>query len=196
MVIDENLKQFFDFVALFYDLNAIDLQRVHNFLQYKKVSAGEVILEKGQRVKGIYFINNGVLKVSGKNEHGQEGVLYFISTNQFGTTPRSYYLNTASDETIIAACDSEIVLFPKRDLDAMVVGSPCFRELMNSILQQETIFRIDERKEMFKEKEISKAFKKFIIRYPEIAIKVSPKDMASFLCMSDYKYGNLKYLLV
>ena len=111
---DPNVKPLFDYLELFKDISLHDKEIIDSKIKIRNVKEGEILLKEGELAKEMFFITNGILKIITVNEKGNFVVLFFLKENQFCTILNSFNNNTPSTESIVAACDTSLIVFPNK----------------------------------------------------------------------------------
>ena len=187
------LEPFFDYMSLFTRLTWGDRILISPHIKYRKVSKDEVLLKRGEIAKEVFFVIKGVLKTLVENEEGEEVIKFFHNENSFCTDLRSFHLvrrKTASDVGIVAACDSELYVISNIGMDQLVITTPHYKELFYTAMGVEFEDNVKERKELLSNKET--CYRRFLIKHPDIAMRVTIREIMSYLEIPEKTYGCLE----
>lgn len=184
-------KPLFDFLNLFTTVKKEDQALISSHLEYRKVTEGAVMLEQGKIARELFFICDGVIKITSTSEKGNDVVLFFLRRNQFCTILRSFIGNMPAAESIAVACDSELIVISKTALEEINKAIPYFKPLLDGIMQQGLLDKIQSRNELTGE-DASTRYKKFLIRNPDIALRIPLSDVASYLGITQQSLSRIR----
>ena len=182
---------FVNFLRLFKDIPQTDVAIIESELSYRKVAEGEVLLEEGQLCKEMFFICNGVLRIVSQNEKGNKVAYFFLKENQFCSILNSFNNNVPAVEGIEAASDAELIVLKKQKLMSLYEKLPYLKELITSITTQALLDKIQMRNSYLGE-DASLRYRNFLMRQPEIALRVSLSDIASYLGITQQSLSRIR----
>ena len=171
---------FISYLQLFRDISYADATLIQSHLQCRTVAEGECLLQEGRVAKELFFVCSGVLRIVKVNEKGKEVTHFFVNENHFCTILQSFLNQLPAGESIEAACPAELMVLTKKGLDEIYQQLPWFKELHGQIMQQALLQKIQTRNELMGE-DASTRYQKFLLRQPDIALRVSLGDIASYL---------------
>jgi len=180
-----------NFLQLFKNIPQQDEVAISNAVTFKKVKAGEVLLETGTTATEFFFIAKGILKISLLNEKGNSVTYFFMKENQFCTILNSFNNNVTSHESIIAATDAELIVFTKASLLALYEQLPYFKELLHGITQQSLLDKI-QLKNSYLGEDASSRYHKFLVNQSDIALRVALSDVASYLGITQQSVSRIR----
>lgn len=146
----------------------------------RPVKEGEVLLQEGRQANKLFFICSGVLKIVSVNERGEDVVHFFLKPGQFCTILNSFTNNVPSHESIVAACDAQLVVFDKAALQEIYKQLPRFKALVEGVTQKTLLEKL-RLKNSFGGKDATERYQTFLQEQAEIATQVSLSDTASYL---------------
>src|SRR5471030_2581048 len=182
---------FINFLRLFKDIPNADAVIIENELSYRKVTEGEVLLNEGKLCKEMFFICNGVLRIVSQNEKGNKVAYFFLKENQFCSILNSFNNNIPANEGIEAACDTELIIIKKQKLLDLYDKLPYLRELITGITTQSLLDKIQVRNSYLGE-DASTRYRNFLVRQPDIALRVSLSDIASYLGITQQSLSRIR----
>jgi CRP-like cAMP-binding protein len=141
---------------------------------------GDTLFRGGQVCRDMFFVNKGVLRILASNAKGQDVTHYFLAENQFCTILHSFNNGVIAEETIQAACDAEVLVISKAALMGLYKKIPYLQMLIDQITQQRLLDKIQIRNTYLGQDAMTR-YKLFMMRQPDIALRVSLKDIASYL---------------
>jgi len=178
------------FLKLFKDISP-DEEAVEEALTYRTYKEGELLLKDGGIAKELFFICKGILKIVDTNDKGNPVTHFFIKENQFCTILKSFNNGKPCSGNIIAACDTEVIVITKTKLLALYKKVPYMKELIDSIIQQRLIDKI-EASNGFLGIDAAARYKLFLMREPDIALRVSLTDIASYLGITPQSLSRIR----
>ena len=117
-----------------------DIIRAKGFL-CRTVKEGEVLLRAGKKAKEMFFVCKGVLKITGTSDKGNKVVHYFFSENHFCTVMKSFTENIPSEDSIVAACEAEVIVLPKDKLQSLFNELPGIKNLFDKLFDRHCLIK-------------------------------------------------------
>jgi len=182
---------FINFLGLFKNIPQTDIDIIEKELTCRKVTEGEVLLNEGQLCKEMFFICNGVLRIVSQNEKGNKVACFFLKENQFCSILNSFNNNLPAVEGIEAACDADIIVLKKQKLLNLYDKLPYLKELITSITTQALLDKIQMRNSYLGE-DASLRYRNFLMRQPDIALRISLSDIASYLGITQQSLSRIR----
>lgn len=173
-------SQFFDFLEETRHIPLADVEKINRYLQTRRVKEGEVLIEAGQYARELYFVINGILKINGVNSKGDVVIRFFIPENRLCTILYSFQNNVPATESVIAACDSEVIVLTHKLLDNINNEVPYFKALLDGIMQQALLKKIAIMSAYLGE-DATTRYLSFLKQQPNVVNRVSLNDVASYL---------------
>ena len=183
-------EPFLNFLQLYRHLPPEDEAKISGALIYKEVKSGDVLLEANTIPHQLYFILEGVLKISVLDE-GSMVTHYFIKENQFCTVLKSFTEGSVAEETIIAATDARVVYFEKATLDNLYREISYFKELITGIMQEMLLNKINTRS-AYLGQSAAERYYKFVTTQSDIALRVPLSDVASYLGITQQSLSKIR----
>jgi CRP/FNR family transcriptional regulator, anaerobic regulatory protein len=182
---------FIDYLKLFKNVPQTDIAIIKNELEYRCAAEGEVLFSEGQVCKEMFFICKGVLRIVSLNEKGNKNTHFFLKENQFCSILISLNNNIAAHEGIEAACDAELIVLKKPKLMKLFEKLPYLKELINGITTQSLLEKI-QIKNAYLGEDASTRYRNFLLRQPDIALRVSLSDIASYLGITQQSLSRIR----
>lgn len=178
------------FLALFRDISK-DEGQICAICQERTYKEGEVLLKEGSVARELFFIVNGVLRITSVNDKGDDVTYFFIKENQFCTILKSFTGGGKSGESIVAACDTTVLAISKARLEELYRQLPHIKELIGQIMQQRLLDKIEIRN-AYAGNDAAARYRLFIMREPDIALRVSLTDVASYLGITPQSLSRIR----
>lgn len=188
---NNNLEQFFNYLDVFQKITFEDKNTIEQYLEYKTVKEGEVLIQHNKIADQIFFVCKGVLKIVSINDKGNDNIHFFFSENHFCTILKSFTEKILSNDSVIAACDAEVIVLQRNKLDALIEHLPYFKTMLDTIFQNALLNKVELRN-FYLGTDATSRYQKFIERQPEIASRVSQTDIASYLGIAKQSLSRIK----
>ncbi|HWZ03095.1 MAG TPA: Crp/Fnr family transcriptional regulator [Mucilaginibacter sp.] len=182
---------FINFLRLFKNIPPADIALIEHELSNRKVIEGEVLFVEGQVCREMFFICKGVLRIVSQNEKGNKMAYFFLKENQFCSILNSFNNNIPAAEGIEAACDAELIVLKKQKLQNLYEKLPYLKELITGITTQSLLDKIQVRNSYLGE-DAATRYRNFLVRQPDIALRVSLSDIASYLGITQQSLSRIR----
>jgi CRP-like cAMP-binding protein len=181
----------FNFLKQFRAISEQDKDIISQNIQFRKVTEGEILLQEGKLAKELFFVCKGILKIVSISEKGNPVTLFFLKEHRFCTILKSLSNGVPANESIVAACDAELIVFPKDKLLQLYITIPYFKDLTDSIIQQGLLDKIQIRNSYMGE-DATTRYQKFISQQPDVALRVPLSDVASYLGITQQSLSRIR----
>ncbi|OON68187.1 Crp/Fnr family transcriptional regulator [Hymenobacter sp. CRA2] len=185
------LAPLFNFLRMFRSISAADEALIGTELRPRAAAPGEYLHQEGRVCRELFFVVEGVLRIVKQNEQGVEVTHFFLKENQFCTILHSFTQETPSTEGIQAACPAQVIGLPKQGLERLYAQLPYLRELLNGIIQQALLDKIQTRN-AYLGADAKTRYQLFLIRQPEVALRVPLRDVASYLGVTQQSLSRIR----
>ena len=178
------------FLNLFGNI-AGDEEQVVAATEQRVYKEGDVLLKEGSVAKELFFVVSGVLKITSVNEKGNDVTYFFLKENQFCTILTSFNDRVPAKEGIVAACDTEVLAIRKNKLLQLYEQLPYMKTLIDSIIQRRLLDKI-ENSNAYMGKDAATRYQLFMMREPDIALRVPLSDVASYLGITPQSLSRIR----
>lgn len=141
--------------------------------------------------RSFFSIVSGILKITSINEKGNHVTQFFLKENQFCSILSSLNGNTPAEESIVTACECQLLVISKARLLLLYKQLPYFETLLKHITTQTLLSKIQTRNAYMGEDALTR-YKKFIDRQPDIALRVPLVDVASYLGITPQSLSRIR----
>jgi len=169
-----------NYLQLFRSFPEKDQQLLTDAFEHRSCKEGDTLFRSGYICREMFFISKGVLRIMAVNDKGQEVTHYFLGENEFCTILYSFDNGRTAEETIQAACDAEVLAITRTKLLDLYQHIPYLQHLIDQITQQRLMDKIQIRN-TYLGQDAQTRYKLFMMRQADIALRVSLKDIASYL---------------
>jgi CRP-like cAMP-binding protein len=168
-----------------------DLELIRDAFVLRKAKTGDILLLSGNTARELFFIVNGILKITSVNEKGNHVTQFFLKENKFCTILSSLNDDKQAEESIVCACDCELLVITKSKLLALYKRLPYFEPVIKHITTQTLLEKIQTRNAYMGEDALTR-YTKFISRQPDIALRVPLIDVASYLGITQQSLSRIR----
>lgn len=155
-------------------------EHLHPLLQEKKLTKNQFILKAGEACHHINFVNSGILRAYYLTPKGKDTTVMFAIRDWWITDMYCFLNELPAMVSIQVVEDCEILTLSKKDLDSLYVDIPAFniffRILMQNAYCREQLRMIQNLSLPAKDRYVQ-----FLAKYPQIASRVTLKQIASYL---------------
>jgi CRP-like cAMP-binding protein len=164
---------------------------LESYFQPGKMTEGDELFEGGKTCNQLFFICKGVLRIHSVNERGVDITHYFYKENQFCTILDSFDEGRFTEVKIQAACDGEVLQITKLKLHSLYGELPFMKDIIDKAIRQGLLDKVRLRNS-YLGLESADQYKLFVAQQPEIALRVSVKDIASFLGITPQSLSRIR----
>jgi CRP-like cAMP-binding protein len=180
-----------NYLRLFRHISAEDEAFIYTAFTPRSLKEGDVLFSPGHVCKEMFFICNGVLRIMVQNGKGVEVTYFFLKENYFCTILNSFNNEVIAYESIQAACDVDVLIVSKSRLIALYQQIPYLKDLIDQITQQGLLDKIQIRN-AYQGLDSTERYKLFMMRQPEIALRVQLTDVASYLGITPQSLSRIR----
>ena len=159
-----------------------DAEKAHfsSLLVERQLAKNESVLKQEELCKYLYFVNEGTLRAFFLNTKGKESTVMF-ATQDWWITDMHCFLNELPAMVHIEAVENSRVLqLAKHDLDQLYEDIPAFNQFFR-VLMQNAYCREQLRMIQNLSLPALERYENFMDKYPQLANKVTLKQIASYL---------------
>lgn len=169
-----------------------DIALIAGAFQQQRYQEGEYLFRGAGKVcNRLFFIHEGVVRIASINEKGNDVTHYFYREDQTCTLLQSFNEQTPTDTHIIACCDVLVSVISRDQLIALYSIRPYLKELLHRISQDQLLQKVHVRNAYLGEDAESR-YRIFIGQQADIALRVSLKDIASFLGITPQSLSRIR----
>ncbi len=171
-------------------LNAEQQKNLCAVVKAKRYTKGDVLLEKGDISKEIFFVIDGVLR-SVCEADGKEITRWFCFPDHFATAYFSFVYRQPSEDCIVAVTDTQTLSLSYADLQQLSHHDPIWIDLNRRLLEYHYTNLLD-RVMSFQAQSAKERYVSLIEETPDIEEQVPLGYLASFLGMSQETLSRLR----
>ena len=157
-----------------------DLDSFCTYFKLQTIKKKDFLLRQGNVFKYEGFVVSGCFRVFTLDEKGNENTLYFAAKDWWLMDIDSFMNQTDSNLNIQALEDSEVLLISRTDKLALYESLPILEKLFR-VMSQKALIAWQRRLINSHCKTAKERYFDFLKTYPNIASKVTDKQIASYL---------------
>lgn len=180
-------KNLFRFIVLTDD----EFKIFCNYCTIKHVKKKEFILRAGDVCDYTGFVNKGCFRVFTTDLDGTEHIMQFSIEDYWIGDMYSYLTDNASQYSIEACEDSEILLIGKYDMEKVYEALPKMERFFR-ILVQRSFVNLQNRITGWQMSTALDKYYEMIRKYPGIELRISQKHIASYLGITPESLSRIK----
>jgi CRP-like cAMP-binding protein len=171
------------------------LQSLHDLIVTKTYEKGEVLLEKGQISKHVFFVEEGLLRFFSISKEGKEHIIQFAPEGWFVTERNSICYNEPSEYFIDACERTTVALLNQEFIERASELSPQFRAYNERLLQNH-IRQLQKRINLLIGTNAEERYLDFVKLYPNLMLRVPQWMIASYLGITPESLSRVRKNLV
>jgi CRP-like cAMP-binding protein len=180
-----------NYLQLFTELSVDEQDKIQTAFQPRTIKEGEVLITPGKICRQLFFICEGILRIVKENDKGTLVTHFFLKENQFCTILYSFTNQLPTEESIQAAIDGNILVVGYDDLQVLYKQLPHIKILIEDIINKALLDKIQIRNTYLGQDAVNR-YKLFIMRQPEIALRVALSDVASYLGITPQSLSRIR----
>lgn len=175
----------------FREISESDFAVISKHCHIETFPTGTVLLAEGKVARQLFFVLDGVLKITATTDKGTEVIHFFVKENKFCTILYSFLGGDTSRESIVAGVDTELIVFSKQELELVYKQLPYLEGLIQHITQQTLLEKIKVRNSYMGE-DATTRYLKFITHQPDLMLRLPLSDIASYLGITQQSLSRIR----
>ncbi len=152
----------------------------------------DYLFREGKVCSTLFFIYTGIVRIVSTNDKGVDRTHYFYKENQFCTILKSFREGVAAEASIQAASGVvEALTISRQRLDALYTRIPYMKDVMSMLFQQQLVEKVETRN-AYLGVDAETQYRLFLERQSDIALRVSMKDIASYLGITPQSLSRIR----
>ena len=171
-------------------LNSEEASLLTKIIDKKTYAKGETILNIGQVSRKLYFVSNGLIKISFFNED-KEFVMNFFSEQQFCAVLDSLLSKQPAQYKIITLKTTSIIEIDYNKLEKLATEYHNFEKITSLILSIATSKMMNRVRELL-ETDASERYSNFLNNNNHLIKLISLKDLSAYLGISQVSLSRIR----
>lgn len=193
---EEMRDQFIRFLKKNGGIPAEDEATIKDAMQPRYYKEGECLFREGKVCNQLFFVCDGILRIAGITDAGNEVNFFFVAENHLCTLMLSFTNRVPATDNIIAACDVSVLSVSYESLQKMFQQFPYLQPLLINIQQQAFMQKIALRNHYLSHEDATTRYKLFMEQMPTVATRVSLTNIASYLGITPQSLSRIRRSLV
>ncbi|HTI92050.1 MAG TPA: Crp/Fnr family transcriptional regulator [Puia sp.] len=168
-----------------------DQDMIFSCFERRAFKEGEYLFREGKVCSQLFYVCSGILRIVSTNDKGMDRTHYFYKEEQFCTILKSFQEASVAEAGIQAACDVEVLAISKKTLNELYVSAPYMKDVIDRMFQRQLLEKIETRN-AFLGADAETQYKLFVENQPDIALRVSLKDIASYLGITPQSLSRIR----
>lgn len=166
------------------------ISHLFKVIQVVDLPRKEFLLKAGRVCEHVYFLTDGLIRCF-YEEESSAITSWFMKKGDIFVSIQSFYTQTVSNESIQAIEKSQVLTLHYKDLEYIYRNFPEFN-VHGRVITEKYIVQLNMHYYLNKLKSASKRYEYFLENYGDLAHKISSKDIASFLNISEAHLSAVK----
>jgi CRP-like cAMP-binding protein len=180
-----------NYIKLLRSITAEDSKTITAHFIHNVFKEGEFLIQPDKIAQEMFFVSKGVIRIGSINDKGVEVTHYFYNENRFVSIIQSFNDEISTTAFIQAACHTEVLSITKSKLLDLYQQLPYMKVLIDQQNQLHLIEKVNTRNSYLGEDAENK-YKLFVMQYPDIALRVPLKDIASYLGITPQSLSRIR----
>ena len=168
-----------------------ELEEFCKFFYFKSIKKKAFLLEQGEICKFEGFVLDGCFRIFTTDKKGNENTLYFAVKDWWLMDIDSFMNQSPSNLNIQALEDCQILLINRADKLSLYKAIPAVEKLFR-VMSQKALVAWQRRLIRNNSQTAKERYFYFLTNYPNIASKISDKQIASYLGISHEFLSKIK----
>lgn len=157
----------------------------------KTFKEGEALFHSGNVCRQLFFICKGVIRIMVQGENGNDVTYFFVNENHFCTILNSFTNQILAHESIVAACELEVLIIDRAALLDLYKTYPPLKTLVDECIQQALLEKINTRN-AYLGLDSTARYQVFLEKQSDIARRVQLSDIASYLGITPQSLSRIR----
>lgn len=157
----------------------------------KQFKEGDTLFNGDSVCQELFFVCDGVLRIIKPMEDGRQFTYFFVSEGRFCSILNSFNNQVPATEMIQAATNAEVLAISYHKLMELYGQIPYLQELITQITHQGLLDKISTRN-AYVGLDATEQYKLFLNQQPDVAMRVSVSDMASYLGITPQSLSRIR----
>jgi len=172
-------------------LSVDDIKLISTGFKLKKYKSGAYLSRAGELATDLFFIEEGILKITVPGFEDEELVYCFLEENQLMAFLYSLYDQVPALQNLRAATDCQVMEISRSKLMDLFEKAPDLRMLIDHIAHLSMVDMIHT-KNAYLALDSRKGYELLLERQPEIARRVALRDIASYLNITPQSLSRIR----
>lgn len=178
-------------LSAYYPLTEDDKNIIASSFRADYFSEGSFLFEGNKVCKELFFIVSGVVRIISINSQGEEITYFFIGPGQICTILDSFISNTATDNSIQASSDAQVLSISTNGYADLCNKLPFFSSIIDRINQNRLLEKV-KLKNAYSGLDATERYRQFLRQQAYVAHQVSLNHVASYLGVTPQSLSRIR----
>jgi len=179
------------FLRSYHSFTNDEMQQIEASFEEMTVEDRHLLAEADKVCSRLYFVIKGVLRIASTNDKGVDVTHYFYKEDQFCTILQSFNERTPTPSFIQACCNATVISITNERLAQLIKQVPVLHEVLENIHQQKLLEKVNV-KNLYIGANALEIYRRFLVSQPDIALRVSQKDIAEYLGITPQSFSRIR----
>ncbi|SFO55753.1 cAMP-binding domain of CRP or a regulatory subunit of cAMP-dependent protein kinases [Chitinophaga sp. YR627] len=184
-------SQLFNYLQPGNTFSAAEQAEILQAFSRKTFKEGETLFHSGNVCRQLFFICKGVIRILVQGENGNDVTYFFVNENHFCTILKSFTTQTLAHESIVAACELEVLIIDRAALQDLYKTYPLLKPMIDERIQQALLEKINIRN-AYLGLDSTARYQVFLEKQTDIARRVQLADVASYLGITPQSLSRIR----
>ncbi|HJY12508.1 MAG TPA: Crp/Fnr family transcriptional regulator [Flavobacterium sp.] len=185
------MKELFDFILRFGNLNQQQLDFIRSKAQEISISKEEYFSEAGKISRQVAFVVDGIMRVCYYDNKGEEITKYFIEENNLVVDLESFDNEIPSSSYVQAVTDCKLIVFQRKDWLELLQTIVGWEAIVHKIISRALLQKVERRSPLVSE-DAKTRYLKFLEIYPNVVNRIPLSYIASYLGITQSSLSRIR----
>jgi len=185
------IKQVLDFLQKFCTLDEGSVNWLHNNAERTECRKNIRLLDEGKICDHVWFIEKGLLRAYEKLPNGKASCNWFMKENDIATAVGSFFTGTPSQDVVETVEDCVLWTVSRKALFEAFLKHPPIT-ILTLLMVVRYYCQVYKWASVLRKGAQDEMYADLVQNDPQLLQRVTAKDMASFMGISDPTYDNIK----
>jgi len=185
------MKELFDFILRFGNLNQQQLDFIKSKAQEISISKEEYFSEAGKISRQVAFVVEGIMRVCYYDNKGEEITKYFIEENNLVVDLESFDNEIPSSSYVQAVTDCKLIVFQRKDWLELLQTIVGWEAIVHKIISRALLQKVERRSPLVSE-DAKTRYLKFLEIYPNVVNRIPLSYIASYLGITQSSLSRIR----
>lgn len=172
-------------------LSSTERDQLLALFEERQLQEGEVVVEAGAVCHELFFITQGVLRVTGRAAHGREVTQSFRQTGQFCTLLTSFEQQQPASQRLLAASPAQVLVTTRTQLTGLSQQLAQLPRLLTELIRRELQAKLDLHRRYLGQPAAGR-YAVLLAHQPQVAQQVAQHLLASYLGITPQSLSRLR----
>lgn len=185
------MEEMIEYILRFGNFNQQQINFIKSKCTIHKVQKNDYVMEAGFFVNHIYFLKEGIVRISFFTKSGDEVTKYFIDENHFAFEAGSFMYRTQATSYVQAITDCEFVTISRTNFEEISSTILHWDEVFHKMVTKGLTEKVDRISPMLAET-ASERYERFLEKFPGMVNRIPLAMLASYLGITQSSLSRIR----